>query len=123
MAICFLTPVTADMLTCAMPVKGGPHSVIRLPDWNTLIACSDHNDQFGKAPRAFEVIRVKKVVWIFDDQSSPLSSRREGAEHRRCDGVSQDIRPILYTTLFHSYYLIENRIFNFPPLNFEFIDF
>lgn len=40
-------------------VKGGPHSVIRLPEGNTLIACSDHN---GEA-RVVEVDTTGKITW------------------------------------------------------------
>lgn len=42
-----------------IPVTGGPHSVIRLPQGNTLIACSDHNGE----PRIVEVDRSGTIVW------------------------------------------------------------
>lgn len=41
------------------PVKGGPHSVIRLPDGNTLVACSDHNGE----PKVVEFDSSGKIVW------------------------------------------------------------
>jgi hypothetical protein len=40
-------------------IKGGPHSVIRLPNGNTLIACSDHNGE----PGIVEVDPSDSVVW------------------------------------------------------------
>jgi hypothetical protein len=40
-------------------VTGGPHSVIRLPNGNTLVACSDHNDD----PGIIEFNPQKQVVW------------------------------------------------------------
>ena len=42
-----------------IPIKGGPHSVIRLPDGNTFIACSDHNGE----PRVVEVNKSGTIVW------------------------------------------------------------
>jgi hypothetical protein len=103
-----------------IPIRGGPHSVIRLPDGDTFISCSDHNgeprvvevdkfgrivwqlsmnelpgielkfmtgmqylpdgdlvltnwlghNQFGKAPHAFEITRDKKVVWMYEGDST-----------------------------------------------------
>jgi hypothetical protein len=42
-----------------IPVTGGPHSVIRLPQGNTLISCSDHNGE----PRVVEVDKRGSIVW------------------------------------------------------------
>ena len=42
-----------------IPVTGGPHSVIRLPDGNTMISCSDHNGD----PGIVEVDQSGDVVW------------------------------------------------------------
>jgi hypothetical protein len=42
-----------------IPITGGPHSVIRLPNGNTLIACSDHNGD----PRIVEVDKKGGIVW------------------------------------------------------------
>lgn len=46
-------------LVWEMPIKGGPHSVIRLPNGNTLIACSDHNGE----PRIVEIEKSGTIVW------------------------------------------------------------
>jgi len=46
-------------LVFEIPVKGGPHSVIRLPSGNTLIACSDHNGE----PKVVEVDNKGDIVW------------------------------------------------------------
>jgi len=42
-----------------IPVTGGPHSVIRLPQGNTLISCSDHNGE----PRIVEMDKRGLIVW------------------------------------------------------------
>jgi hypothetical protein len=42
-----------------IPVKGGSHSVIRLPNGNTLVACSDHNGE----PKVVEFDSIGKIVW------------------------------------------------------------
>lgn len=42
-----------------IPVKGGPHSVVRLPGGNTLVACSDHNGD----PRVVEFDAKGDIVW------------------------------------------------------------
>jgi hypothetical protein len=42
-----------------IPAPGGPHSVIRLPDGNTLIACGD----MGGAQHVVEVDKEGKTVW------------------------------------------------------------
>jgi hypothetical protein len=46
-------------LVRSIPITGGPHSVIRLPNGNTLIACSDHNGE----PRIVEVDKLGTIVW------------------------------------------------------------
>ena len=42
-----------------VPAKGGPHSVIRLPNGNTLIACGD----MSGAQHVFEVDKEGQTVW------------------------------------------------------------
>lgn len=46
-------------LVMEIPVTGGPHSVVRLPGGNTLVACSDHNGD----PRVVEFDKKGRVVW------------------------------------------------------------
>ncbi len=50
---------TDGKMVMEFPVKGGPHSVIRLPDGNTLVACSDHNGE----PKVLEFDPAGKIVW------------------------------------------------------------
>jgi hypothetical protein len=53
-----------------IPVTGGPHSVIRMPNSNTLIACSDHNGD----PRIVEIDPTGVIVWqITKDELPGLS--------------------------------------------------
>lgn len=54
-------------LVLDIPIKGGPHSVIRLPRGNTLIACSDHNGE----PRVVEVDSFGTVVWQLTKNELP----------------------------------------------------
>lgn len=42
-----------------IPIKGGPHSIIRLGNGNTIIACSDHNGE----PKVVEIDLRGKTVW------------------------------------------------------------
>ena len=50
-----------------IPITGGPHSVIRLPEGNTLIACSDHNGE----PRVVEVDVHGSIVWQLSKNELP----------------------------------------------------
>jgi hypothetical protein len=50
-----------------IPVTGGPHSVIRLPNGNTLISCSDHNGE----PRIVETDKSGTVVWQITKNELP----------------------------------------------------
>ncbi len=50
-----------------IPITGGPHSVIRLPNGNTLIACSDHNGD----PRIVEVDTKGMFVWQLSKNELP----------------------------------------------------
>jgi hypothetical protein len=43
-----------------IPAPGGPHSVVRLPDGNTLIACGDKGPQ---GANVLEVDAAGKIVW------------------------------------------------------------
>jgi len=55
--VCEYDPV--GKLIREIPVKGGPHSVIRRTNGNTLIACSDHNGE----PKVIEIDIVGNTVW------------------------------------------------------------
>jgi hypothetical protein len=48
-------------------ITGGPHSVIRLPDGNTIIACSDHNGD----PRVVEVNNSGNIMWQLTKNELP----------------------------------------------------
>jgi hypothetical protein len=50
-----------------IPAAGGPHSVVRLPNGNTLIACADGKD----GSRVFEVDPVGKTVWQVQGNEIP----------------------------------------------------
>jgi hypothetical protein len=50
-----------------IPLTGGPHSVIRLPQGNTLIACSDHNGD----PRVVEVDENGAITWQLTKNELP----------------------------------------------------
>jgi hypothetical protein len=50
-----------------IPVTGGPHSVIRLPNGNTLISCSDHNGE----PRIVETDKSGAIVWQITKNELP----------------------------------------------------
>ena len=49
------------------PIQGGPHSVIRLPNGNTLVACSDHNGE----PRVVEVDTSGTIIWQLSKNELP----------------------------------------------------
>ncbi len=46
-------------LVLEIPITGGPHSVIRLSNGNTIISCSDHNGD----PRIVETDKSGNIVW------------------------------------------------------------
>jgi hypothetical protein len=54
-------------LVFELSITGGPHSVIRLPNGNTLIACSDHNGE----PKVVEVGREGNIVWQLTKNELP----------------------------------------------------
>jgi DNA-binding beta-propeller fold protein YncE len=53
-----------------IPAEGGPHSVARLPNGNTIIACGD----MKKCARVFEVDPAGKTVWEVKDGDLPGAS-------------------------------------------------
>jgi len=54
----------------SIPAPGGPHSVIRLPNGNTLIACGDQ----GQKQQVFEVDPHDKIVWQVHSEDLPDSA-------------------------------------------------
>ena len=50
-----------------IPAAGGPHSAVRLPNGNTLIACGD----LTKSARVFEADPSGKIVWEVKDGDLP----------------------------------------------------
>jgi hypothetical protein len=52
-----------------IPAPGGPHSVVRLPGGNTLIACGDGKSETG--PQVFEADKNGKVVWSIRNGDLP----------------------------------------------------
>ncbi len=58
---------SAGLLVREIPVAGGPHSVVRLPKGNTMIACTDHNGE----PGIVEVDRSGAVVWQLTKNELP----------------------------------------------------
>lgn len=50
---------TDGKMVLEFAIKGGPHSVVRLHDGNTLVACSDHNGE----PKVVEFDPSGKIVW------------------------------------------------------------
>jgi hypothetical protein len=54
-------------LVMEIPITGGPHSVIRLPNGNTFIACSDHNGE----PRVVEADKSGAIVWQLSKNELP----------------------------------------------------
>ena len=58
---------STGILVREIPVTGGPHSVIRLPDGNTLIACTDHNGD----PGVVEADTNGKIIWKLSKDELP----------------------------------------------------
>ena len=52
----------------SVPAPGGPHSVVRLPNGHTLIACGDMKPG---GPQVFEVDPAGKTVWQIKDGDLP----------------------------------------------------
>lgn len=53
-----------------IPAPGGPHSVIRLPNGNTLIACGDQNQK----QQVFEIDPTDTIVWQVRSEDLPASA-------------------------------------------------
>ncbi|MBX7259411.1 MAG: arylsulfotransferase family protein [Candidatus Hydrogenedentes bacterium] len=57
----------AGKIVFEVPAPSGPHSAIRLPNGNTLIACGD----LKKSPKVFEVDTNGKTVWEIKQDELP----------------------------------------------------
>ncbi len=57
----------AGALVREIPASGGPHSVVRLPDGNTLIAIADGD----RNPRVIEVDPAGRIVWQLTQADVP----------------------------------------------------
>jgi hypothetical protein len=58
---------SSGKMVMEIPVLGCPHSVIRLPRGNTIIACSDHNGD----PQNVEVDKKGTIVWQLSKNELP----------------------------------------------------
>ena len=58
---------SSGKLVFEIPIKGGPHSAIRLPNGHTLIACSDHNGE----PRVVDVDSSGNITWQLSKNELP----------------------------------------------------
>jgi catechol 2,3-dioxygenase-like lactoylglutathione lyase family enzyme len=56
-------------VVATIPAPGGPHSVVRLPDGHTLIACGDQKSETG--PQVIETDKTGKVVWSVGNGDLP----------------------------------------------------
>ena len=66
-----------------MPARGGPHSVVRLANGDTLIACADK----GRAARVVEVDGKGKTVWeIAGDELPGISLKFMAGLERLANG-------------------------------------
>ena len=66
-----------------IPSPGGPHSAIRLPNGNTLIACGD----LKKCAMVFEVDKAGKTVWkVAQDELPGISLKFMAGLHRLPNG-------------------------------------
>jgi hypothetical protein len=64
--------------------RGGPHSVVRLPDGNTLIASADRD---GAPARVFEVTREGRTVWeVRGDELPGIGLKFMAGLHRLPNG-------------------------------------
>lgn len=73
----------AGKVVFEVPAPGGPHSVVRLPNGNTLIACGD----LRKAALVFEVDKEGKTVWeITHDELPGISFKFMTGLHRLPNG-------------------------------------
>jgi hypothetical protein len=52
-----------------IPAPGGPHSVVRLPNGHTLIACGDQKSETG--PQVIETDKAGKIVWSIRNGDLP----------------------------------------------------
>ena len=67
-----------------IPAPGGPHSVVRLPNGNTLIASADAG---GAVPRVFEVDPAGATVWeVKGDELPGISLKFMAGLHRLPNG-------------------------------------
>ncbi len=73
----------AGKIVFEVPAPSGPHSVVRLPNGNTLIACGD----VKKDPSVFEVDKEGKTVWkIAKDELPGISLKFMTGLHRLPNG-------------------------------------
>lgn len=56
-------------VTWEIPARGGPHSIFRLPNGNTIVSCGDRDKAVGG--RVFEVDPTGKTVWQVAGEELP----------------------------------------------------